>query len=249
MIIKSLSTENFRSLENLTIDFNAHYNALSGKNNSGKSNIIRAMLTFLTFDYRIFRDYSMNGLNFQNDYPHWKKKEKEEIRLEIKLEIDETQDAGLFKFIKELIFKDSEEFRNTKEVLTISLILAHDKQTPETKIVFGEHEVQDPYKREELLNRIKGFQSVLFHNSTENSPYSFTRKTDYLMSYLEKDGSDDIAKNKERLENSVKKSLKQHQTELSTLMGRLDEKYDVSLGISSLNLEREYRNFTSRERC
>ncbi|WP_223651285.1 ATP-dependent nuclease [Hymenobacter psoromatis] len=250
MVIKSLSTKNFRSLEDLTVDFNPHYNALSGKNNSGKSNIIRAMLFFLTFDYRILRDYSIDGLNFQNDYPHWKKKEreKEDIKLEIKLEIDENQDAGIYKFIKELIFKDEEKLSNSKETLTISLELKSGKSTPETKIVFGEYEVQDSYKREELLNRIRSFQSVLFHNSTENAPYYFSRRTDYLLSYLEKEGSVEIAKKKEGLENSVRKSLKGHQAELAALMGRLDEKYDVSLGISSLNIERENIEISLKEK-
>lgn len=250
MVIKSLSTKNFRSLEDFTVDFNPNYNALSGKNNSGKSNVMRAMLFFLTFDYRILRGYAMTGLNFQSDYPNWKKKdrEKENISLEIKIEIDEIQDAGIFKFIKELIFKNEEDFNNTKEVLTIAVELKSNKSNPETKITFGEHQVQDSYKTEELINRIKGFNSVLFHNSTENEPYSYSRRTDYLVSYLGKDGNDEITKKKESLENSVRKSLKGHQVELAALLGRLDEKYDVSLGISSLNIERENIEISLKEK-
>src|SRR5690606_26401653 len=77
MIIKRLKTKNYRSLEDLEVTFNPHYNALSGKNNSGKSNIIRALLTFLTYDFRVFREYYMSDIHFASDYPYWKKKEKE----------------------------------------------------------------------------------------------------------------------------------------------------------------------------
>ena len=50
MIIKKITAKNYRSLEDIEIEFNPYYNALSGKNNSGKSNIIKAILSFLTYD-------------------------------------------------------------------------------------------------------------------------------------------------------------------------------------------------------
>lgn len=76
MIIKRLKTTNYRSLEDLEINFNPYYNALSGKNNCGKSNIIRALLSFLSYDLRSLREYPINGIHKEYDYPSWKKKDK-----------------------------------------------------------------------------------------------------------------------------------------------------------------------------
>lgn len=110
MIIKKISAKNFRSLEDIVIEFNPFYNALSGKNNSGKSNIIRAVLSFLTYNYRFFTQTPSGPINYSSDYPYWKNKEKnkESIFIEIIIELDKNNDAGLYKFIRELIFKEDE---------------------------------------------------------------------------------------------------------------------------------------------
>lgn len=249
MIIKRLKTKNYRSLEDLEVTFNPYYNALSGKNNSGKSNIIRALLSYLSYDLRFLKDYPVNGIHFQSDFPYWKTKLKESISIEIEAELDEKSDAGLFKFIKELIFKDETEFNNSKE--TLKILVNAEPETRETviKIFFGSHEIQDEYKREELLNRLRGSNCVLFHNSTETEPAFFRRaRRDTLVSYIEKEDRTEITKRKASLEKEVKKLLKKHQTDLSSLLGRLDDKYDVSLGVSSLNIERENVEISLKEK-
>lgn len=251
MIIKRLKTKNYRSLEDLEINFNPYYNALSGKNNSGKSNVIRALLTFLTYDFRFLREYSENVIHYASDYPTSKKRDKvkEEIQVEIELELDETLDAGLFKFIKELIFRDETEFSNSKEDLRILAVVEADQKELKVKIHFGEHEISDEYKRDELLNRLKGSSSILFHNSTENDPIFLRRaRRDNLISYIGKEDRKEITKRKESLENEVKKLLKKHQTQFGSLLGRLEDKYDVALGISSLNIERENVEISLKEK-
>ena len=251
MIIKRLKTRNYRSLENLDIEFNPYYNALSGKNNSGKSNIIRALLTFLTYDFRIYKAYYESAIHYASDYPYWKKKEKEKenIEIEIDIELDENYDAGLFKFIKELIFKNEDEFKSSKETLKIKAIHEPDQKETKISIIFGENEIIDEYKRSELLNRLRSSRSVLFHNSTENEPFYFSRgRRDSLISYLGKEDRTEISKKKENLEIAVKKSLKKHQNEFGSLLGRLTDKYDVSLGISSLDLERENVEISLKEK-
>ena len=249
MIIKKLKTNNYRSLEDLDVEFNSYYNALSGKNNSGKSNIIRALVAFLTYDYNFFGDYYEGAINYTNDFPCWKKKEKGNISIEIELELDVNNDAGLFKFIKELIFKNEEKVWNIKEPLKIRAVQEGDKKDTEITITFGEVEITDEYKRDELINRLRSSKSIIFHNSTENVPLFFHRgNRDSLTAYLGKEDRNEITRKKESLEIAVKKSLKKHQTEFGSLLGRLTEKYDVSLGISSLNLERENVEISLKEK-
>ena len=104
MILKKIIAKNYRSLEDIEIDFNPYYNALSGKNNSGKSNIIKAVLSFLTHNYRFFSNMS-GPIDYSSDFPYWKKKDKvnDSIYIELILELDKNNDAGLYKFINELI--------------------------------------------------------------------------------------------------------------------------------------------------
>lgn len=44
MKIKDIHLKNFRSFEDCKIEFEDFYTAICGKNNSGKSNIVRAIL-------------------------------------------------------------------------------------------------------------------------------------------------------------------------------------------------------------
>ena len=214
MIIRRLRTKNFRSLDDLEITFNPYYNALSGKNNSGKSNVIRALLIYLTDDFRALRRFRVEDIHFKSDYPYWKKKDKEKgnIEIEIDIELDEYLDAGLFKFIKDLIFKNEKEINSPKQILCIKAWQTNDQKVSQMELTFAGHEITDEYKRDEFLNRLKSSQSILFHNSTENDPFYFARsQRDSLISYIGEDDKAEITKRKESLEHQVKKSLKKHQ--------------------------------------
>lgn len=251
MIIKRIIAKNYRSLEDIEIDFNPYYNALSGKNNSGKSNIIKAVLSFLTHNFSFFPQASSGPINYSSDYPYWKNKEKnkESIFIEIVIELDRENDAGLYKFIRELIFKEDETTQVEKQLLSIKATTEPEKNSTSIEVFFGEHKIDDEYKRDELLNRIRSSESILFHNSTENEPFFFAqRRRDSLSSYLNSDDLELITKKKQTLESAVKKSLKKHQTEFGTLLGRLTEKYDVSLGIPSLNIDRESIEISLKEK-
>jgi putative ATP-dependent endonuclease of OLD family len=251
MRIKKIKAINYRSLEDVEIEFNPYYNALSGKNNCGKSNIIKTILSFLTYDMRMFTSFKNGPINYGSDFPYWKAKDKtkESIQIEISIELDKLNDAGIFKFIKELIFKEDEISEKEKETLHIKAEHKHDNSNTIIDIYFGEVKIIDEYKREELLNRLRSSESIIFHNSTENEPFFLTqRKRDSLSSYLTTEDLETITNKKQQLESTVKKSLKKHQTEFSSLLGRLTEKYDVSLGIPNLNIDRESIEISLKEK-
>jgi putative ATP-dependent endonuclease of OLD family len=250
MILKKIIAKNYRSLEDIEIDFNPYYNALSGKNNSGKSNIIKAVLSFLTHNYRFFSNMS-GPIDYNSDFPYWKKKDKvnDSIYIELILELDKNNDAGLYKFINELIFKDIDSSDTDIALLVIKATNLPDKNSTNIDLFFDGHKIDDEYKREELLNRIRSSESIFFHNSTENEPYFLSqRRRDSLSSYLTNEDLDLITKKKNILEKEVKKTLKKHQTEFSSLLGRLSEKYDVSLGIPNLNIDRESIEISLKEK-
>ena len=249
MRIIKLIAKNYRSLEDVEIEFNPYYNALSGKNNSGKSNIIKAINSFLTHNVRFFSNYPTGPIDYNTDYPYWKKA-KEKIDVEIHLELDRDNDAGLNKFIRELIFKEEETSGSEKELLILKGKVQPDSKNTEIEVFYGDHQISDEYKRDELMNRIRSSESVLFHNSTENDEPFFIaqRRRDSLSSYLSADDLEQITKKKSTLERAVKKSLKKHQTEFGSLLGRLTEKYDVSLGIPSFNIDRESIEISLKEK-
>ena len=139
MRIKKIKAINYRSLEDVEIDFNPYYNALSGKNNCGKSNIIKSILSFLTYDMRLFASFRNGPINYNSDFPYWKTKEKtkESIHIEISIELDKEFDAGIFKFIKELIFKEEEISEKNNGILYIKAEHKHDNSNTIIDIYFA----------------------------------------------------------------------------------------------------------------
>lgn len=251
MRITKINAKNYRSLENIEINFNPYYNALSGKNNCGKSTLIKSILNFLTYELRYFSRTPSVLINHNTDYPIWKNKEKvkEEISIELEIELDKNNDAGLYKFIRELIFKEEDTQEVDKENLKIHAKNHPEKNSTNIDVFFGKHKVEDEYKRDELLNRIRSSESILFHNSTENDSFPFSyRRRDSLSNYLNNDDLEIITKKKQTLESAVKKSLKKHQSDFGVLLGRLTEKYDVSLGIPSLDIDRESIEISLKEK-
>ena len=64
MFIRTIEVSNYRTLENFSINFNGYYTAISGKNNAGKSNVLRAIKTIVDsgFHFRI-RGNSILGIS------------------------------------------------------------------------------------------------------------------------------------------------------------------------------------------
>lgn len=162
--IKDIHLKNFRSFEDCSIEFEDYYTAICGKNNSGKSNIIRAILNVLERPR-----YNRKRINYHSDFPIWKSKSlKEQIAITIRIQLDKNADVGLIKFLKVFlqdIKDDSEEFEIKDTTLVIKIELSPDAGS--TEIIVDERTVTDKYKVGEILRRIHFAQVNVFHNSTQ----------------------------------------------------------------------------------
>ncbi len=95
MFIKRITARNYRTLENVDVEFTGYYTAISGKNNAGKSNIIKAIRTILNPNTRFrFRGNSIygGGFDWKDEITSWKKDSKEDIYVGIELEIHKDCD-------------------------------------------------------------------------------------------------------------------------------------------------------------
>lgn len=256
MRIKKFAVKNFRTLEKVEINFQSYYSAISGKNNSGKSNVLRAIRGILGtgVSIRVFQDevFGYGQFNFKSDYTNWKsnQKEKESIEIALDIELDRTNDASLFRFITDLILKKEAETELAEEnivTLSINRIEDHEGRTV-NKVLFGDKEIVDDFSVKEILRRIKTSESIIFHNSTEEDfPFS-ARGRDSVSNFISDKDKNDITTKMDTVLKVVRKSLKKQQDELSQLLGRLEDKYDVSLSIRGLNLERESIDISLKEK-
>ncbi len=253
MIIKRITAKNYRTLENIDIEFKGFYTAISGRNNAGKSNVIRAIRGILNQGIRFrFSGNSIMGIDafdWKDEITSWKKESKEDVSVDLTLEIDKISDSAIYKFLTDLIFKDAENIDITdKENLQIKLTKTVKNET-KFVVLFGNNEVKEDYQKQEVLKRLRGTQCLIFHNSTRNESFNpFGDSIDKVTNFIGTSELDAINKKKEELVKIVQKSLKHHQDELTNLLGNLEEKYEVSLSTQGLNFERETIDISLKEK-
>jgi predicted ATP-dependent endonuclease of OLD family len=253
MFIKELTVKNYRTLEDVSLTFCHYYTAICGKNNAGKSNILKTIRNLLSSGYfiRMLSDEFIGhgDISYKNDFTKWKKGTNEDIQIKISIELDKDEDSSLYKFIRDLILKDETENQgNQKEILCIDYYKKPDNSS-DYKINFGEIEIEKDFPKREVLRRIKTSETVVFHNSTEYDSFSpFSAKKNSINNFITEKDKKDISDKIETLLKSVQKSLKKQQDELSNLLGRLEDKYEVSFSMQGLKLERESIEISLKEK-
>lgn len=253
MIIKRLTAQNYRTLENVDIEFKGFYTAISGRNNAGKSNIIRAILGILgqRMRFRLLGSsiLGVDAFDWNEDVTSWKKGSKEDLTVSLYLEIDKELDSSIYRFLTDLIFKEAENINiQAKEILRIEFSKTHKNET-RFSVFLGDNEVRENFQKQEVLKRLRGTQCLTFHNSTKNESFSpFGDSIDRVTNFIRPKDLDVINKKREDLAKSVQKSLKGHQEELTSLLGNLEEKYEVSLSTQGLNFERETIDTSLKEK-
>jgi predicted ATP-dependent endonuclease of OLD family len=232
MKIRSIDIKNFRSFEDAKIDFEDYYTAICGQNNSGKSNIIRAILNILS------RRPHFDRFTYNSDFPVWKdKKSDEPIELGLTLFLDKEFDSGLIQFI---IYFSSDNKENPEDIqivnteIQINFKIFQEGKANTTEIVINGNSITDKYKVSELLRRIQFSQNFVFHNSTQIDR-RFRNNHGYVEILDEKTKSNIDTKIK-AINKELSKKVQQHKNELQSLVGRLQEKYEVNLSFSGLDV-------------
>lgn len=251
MFIKSLEASNFRTLENFNVVFNGYYTAISGKNNAGKSNILRAIRTIVHsgIHFRIKGNSIMGISDFdrKEEMTSWKTETKEDIKITALFEISNATDTEIYKYITDFIIKDtSDPIQNM-----VNLKLHYIKKASNEvlyKVFINDWELNDDYKKKELLKRLQSAECITFHNSTMNMYGPFEDSMDRLSDFISPSDSDKISQEKDKLLNIIRRSLKNHQQKLTGWLGKLEEKYEVSLSVQGLNFEREPIDISLKEK-
>lgn len=251
MFIKSLEANNFRTLENFSVVFNGYYTAISGKNNAGKSNILRAIRTIVHsgIHFRIKGNSIMGISDFdrKEEMTSWKTETKEDIKIIALFEISNATDTEIYKYITDFIIKDITE--PIKDIVNLKLHYIK-KASNEVlyKVFINDWELNDDYKKKELLKRLQSAECITFHNSTMNMYSPFEDSMDRMSDFINQSDSEKISKKKEELLNIIRRSLKNHQQKLTGWLGKLEEKYEVSLSVQGLNFEREPIDISLKEK-
>lgn len=235
MKLLRLTASNYRTLQSLNLSFSKNYCTISGRNNAGKSSVIRLLSTLFRKEDRFPWESDETRLDFKEDRTQWM---KQVIPMEIEyiLQLTKTDDPALISFIEKM----SEAQLPTDLVnLTVNYSLTSSEDLRIGVTVDGN--VLDEKSAKEIQKKIKDADLLFLYNSTtphEEYYYGRGRRRmfyDFVMSEEERKTFDDATK---IIERRFRKLPREHKAGLNTILGRLSERYDVEFSQPEGNLTR-----------
>lgn len=230
MRISRISLRSYRTLLELDLEFPSYYTAICGKNDSGKTNVVRAIRCLMSerdpYTYLFQPEFSI-----KDDFTRWVDAQPKERKLsvEVSLDIDKNRDAGLYAFVVDYLgLKDAPDDLNVRVTVTH----ASDSQT--VVVATGGQEFQGN-KADEILNRLRTSRTFLFHSATDPQPPWMRGLRGVLKDISEAHAKRVMAASK-GVNTAIKKIAREQQQQIEELLGRLKDKYKVSLSAPSWDL-------------
>lgn len=236
MRLSSLTIRNYRTLESLDLVLPSLYAAICGPNDSGKTNVVRAIRALVRGESPgpfVFSDEEEFSL--KDDYPKWKETEpaQREIAFEVAIELDKTRDTGFYQFVaKQLSIQEPED------PLRLSIAVAFRAERPEPAVVVTTAGSQyTDLNAQEVLKKLQSSRSILFHNSTETERryvYPGGSVAGHIREITSQHESL-VASMKKTVNRGLAKISKSQQAEFEGLLGRLQTKYKVGLSMPAFD--------------
>lgn len=226
MRLNSIATKNYRTLQDLKLTFSKNYCTISGRNNAGKSCVIRLLSELFRTGNRYFWISSETAFDYKEDKTQWIK-HAEPIKIDYSLDITRDEDPALISFIEKIA---SKKIDGLSALLCISYTIT-ESDLPLITVAVN-HEKVDDKAAKEIDKRIKDSNLLFLYNSTmPHEEYYFGRGRrrmfyEFVMSEDEKKALDEAGKH---IEKSLKRLAREHTQGLSSILGRLTEKYDVEV--------------------
>lgn len=232
MRISKLSLKNYRTLQDIVLEFPSYYSAICGKNDSGKTNVVRAIRCLMKeedpYAYPKGPEFSIT-----EDFTKWSDIDirDRKISVGIELVVDSERDAGLHEFLLDFL-----TIENPPRELFLSVEVIHSTDDPpDAKLKIAGQEFSGR-KAEEVLLRLQTSRTFLFHSSTDpKSPY-YGRGFRGVLRDISEEYTRGLDNAKRGVDRMLKKIAREQQQEIEELLGRLRDKYRVGLSWPTFDL-------------
>ena len=222
MRIKEISAKNYRTLQDIVLKFSSYYCTISGRNNAGKSSVIR-LFGHLMAPNR--RPWSLEEFSIahQEDFTQWSASE-EQISIKWTITLSLSDDPALITFIETF----AEQKFSSKEVDVVVSMEINSNETQTHVRVFNQ-KLSDRSSRE-IVNKLRSSSCLFLHNSADKDNSSFyysgRRRTFYDLNLSEEERKT-LRNSAKQVERKTRQLVKGHRDVLSDLLGKLNDKYDV----------------------
>lgn len=226
MKIISLKARNFRTLKSIDLNFRNGYCAISGKNNAGKSAIIKIIQHFFDNrdEERMFWG-ERESILFARDATQWE--ELNDISVSIEVQLNKNDDSEVFFVVNTYTKREGEA-----DDLIVKLTQNFYKDGSSSIICKVEGNDVEGQEASEILKKFRSASNLVVHNSTTTSRNLFYHRdslTEIIEAYFSQEDRERISGAEKVVQDMVKNAAKVHKDELEKLLGKLNEKYLVEL--------------------
>jgi putative ATP-dependent endonuclease of OLD family len=234
MRIQRISAKNYRTLEAASFEFSSGYCTISGRNNAGKSNLLRLIQMLLTRRNRNYYN-AVDGavaIDYRADRTQWASPDAT-ILVEYELCLSRNDDPALIAFVE--AFMRSADSRDLplgmQSELDIALVVTFqvsEKDTPRTRVQVAGVELTLQASRE-VVAKLRGSNLAFAYNSTTRSEeliYGGPRRFLYEFALAPQEVSA-MEEAEKKVRAVVKRLAQQHTNDLNRMIGGLSDRYDV----------------------
>ena len=232
MKITRLKIQNYRTLLDTNLHFPSFYTAICGKNDSGKTNIVRAIRGLMQEDEPfLYPDES--SISLKNDFPKWlPTTDESRITIALDVVINSHRDTGLYNFLKTYLALNTKD-----EELHVSVEVSFGKDPEEqVSVKVGDAMFRD-IKAEEVLKRLQTSPVVIFHSSPDPDRRIHRRQGfAALLRDLSGESVEQVASMKANVNRGLAKIAKTQQKQIEELLGRLESRFKVGLSLPTFDI-------------
>lgn len=231
MKIVRLTAKNYKSLEKFEAVFSQSFTAISGRNDAGKSNIFEAIKLLVgSTRYEMYRPVQ---IDFESDFPKWKEPSASDIISvsgEFTLELD--HDEVIKNFIQRQLGLPSNEI----DSFVIEVFQRFQSSKQEVRITALDKTV-DGGPAYEVWRRLRSEGSLVFHNSTTDALRLSYGGAHGQFSDISQTVTKVMGEIRTESTKRLKRVMASSQSEIQGLLGRLSDKWTVSLDLPEINAE------------
>ena len=223
MRLKQLVAKNYRTLQDIVLRFSPDYCTLSGKNNAGKSCVIRLLGHLMEPGRRSWRPEEY-PIEYRDDRTQWATN-NEEIYVAWTIVLSSSDDPALIAFIEAF----SDQAITSPEVEVVIKVEVGASTTRTSVDVTGV--TLDDRASREIVAKLRSSNCLFLHNSAEQqTPIIYVgagrRKSMYEM-YLSEEEQKMLSEAAKTVQRKTRQLVQGHRDVLNDLLGKLTEKYDV----------------------
>ena len=203
------------------------YTAISGQNNAGKTTLLRAIRhTFRDKSREIYFFRRRDEVTYRDDRTQWGKKD-DDIVFNYVVTVSPDEDPGLFQFIEKFNGADL-----PKHDAELRVQVTH-RASDETLCTCWVNDKElSTYASKEVLQKLKSSNLAFMHDSAHAFSPLYGSGGHHLHELtFTADELKAIADQLASVQKKIKNISKAHKTELSELLGHLEEKYEVDFSI------------------